>query len=146
MSNQRTPLPEKTYAITEQDKEVIRDLGRKLIGFFEDHFKGQQNVPFKLIIGAFQYVGDLHDQKVRALGDDFAVVQDAIAKYGLSGRLEEPFSPAPEPEPTEEAAPAATPDPDVEAASIAPSNNAPVAVDPAPAEPTPAPAPVAPAA
>lgn len=122
-------MPERQYAITEHDKEVIRDLGRKLVGFFEDYFRGQESVQFKLIIGAFQYVSDLHDQKVRAIGDDFSVVQDAIQKYGLSGRLEEPFSPAPAPEsePTEDAATAATPDPDVEAASIAPSDNAPVA-------------------
>ena len=141
--HKQAELPDKTWSVTEQDKEKIRDLGRKLTGFLLEHFKGEEHVPFKLIIGAFQYVADIQDQKTKALGEDFVIATNAIAQYGLSEQLEEPFGAIPQaPEETKEQKEArlkkliddtsaelaalekgpVAPDADVEAASISPSS------------------------
>ena len=138
-------MPDKTWAVTEEDKAKIRELGRGITGYILEHFKGEDRIPFKLIVGAFQYVGDLQSAKANAIADDFKVALDAIAHFGLAEKLEEPFSPAPvAPEETADEKKArlekliadtteelssltkepVAPDAEVEAASITPQGNA----------------------
>jgi len=125
MPNKNNPeLPEKTYAITAEDKAKIRDFGQALTGFILEHFKGESSIPLKYIIGGFQYVGSLHDQRANLITkpfvDDFKVSFDEVSKLGLVDQLDEPFSV--EPESAVKVEPVAV-DEDVEAASIIPSSN-----------------------
>lgn len=115
MAQKPEGMPEKTWAISNADKEKIRSLGRALTATILNEFAGEKHIPVKIVIGALQYVGDFQNTKINAIGDDFKMTLDAIQYLGLAETLEEPFAPTPE---------APKPDADVEGATMRPTADA----------------------
>lgn len=89
-------LPNATWAITADDKIKIQELGRKLVEFLAEYYKGRDSVHVKQVVGGFQYVMDLQEQRKTILGDDFIISQSAFNQNKLNDRLEEPFQQMPE--------------------------------------------------
>lgn len=117
MAERNPQIPEGSWPITEADKTEIRELGRDLHKWLLGHLSTESTKHIKIIAGAFQYVMTLQVEKSKALGDDFVVAQKAIEQFNLSGKIEEPFEPAPAPAPAEEK----PTDPEVDAATPRPS-------------------------
>ena len=115
MAERNPQVPEGSWPITEADKTEIRQLGRDLHKWLLGHLSTEPSKHIKIIAGAFQYVMTLQVEKSKALGDDFVVAQKAIEQFNLSGKIEEPFEPAPAPEPEKPT------DPEVDAATPKPS-------------------------
>lgn len=128
-------LPDGTWAVNKEDKELIVDLGRELTKFILNYAKAKgETFHTKIVAGSFQYFMELQNQKAKLVGDDVLITQAALEQYGLGNKIDEPFTePEPAPTPVAEvekvaADDAAKKDADVEDASIAPSN-VPVSVD-----------------
>lgn len=85
-------LPEGEFAITPADKERIVALGRVLHGVLLEHYKGQERVHMKDIIGAFNYIVQLQQAKASVISQDFLLAQAAIEELNLSAEVEEPFT------------------------------------------------------
>lgn len=93
--NQRPPqpeLPEGTYAITPKDKEQIVALGRVLNGVLHEHFKTEERVHMKIVLGAFNYIVALQKEKQRVIGEDFLLSQRAVEELNVSEEIEEPYT------------------------------------------------------
>lgn len=88
------------WPITNDDKEIIRDLGRKLHKMVLDYAKEKAvNGTFhvKLVSGAFQYVEYILGAKAQLIGDDVLFLQDSIERFNLGNLINEPFQPTPTP-------------------------------------------------
>lgn len=89
------------WPISNDDKKVILDLGRKLHKFILEYANAnkQPNGGFhwKLMAGAFQYVEGVMGQKQAMLAEDVLVLHDTVERYELGNRIEEPFQPTPAP-------------------------------------------------
>lgn len=135
MSNQKpkSDLPEGSWAITKEDKLEIQKFGRELhkfvLGYCKSNAIHGKFFPWKIITGGFDYYQQLQSQKVKMAGDDILITQDSIEKYSLGDLLEEPFTPSPEVEASEDS-PSPVPV-EVPAPSVAPATDVP-AVTPAP--------------
>ncbi len=96
MANRNNPaLPDGQYAITEADKVEIRELGKKLLSFFETELADRESVHMKILVGACEYVMQLQEQKRNLIGHDFIFAKKAVEQFKLEDQLEEPFAPAP---------------------------------------------------
>lgn len=132
-------MPEDTWPVTKDDKVQIQELGRKLNEFLFKQFEGKDSVHVKIVVGAFNYVMGLQQQKTKLIGDDFLVLDRSIKAAKLENRIEEPFAIEPDvPEPTvaekraylEDQLKALDAEEEVAEASPAPSDSAPVDVLP----------------
>lgn len=93
-------LPDGTWAVTKEDKEVIVDLGRALTKFILEYARSKGTMfHTKIVAGGFQYFMDLQNQKAKLIGDDILITQAALEQYSLGNKIDEPFT---EPEPTPE--------------------------------------------
>lgn len=95
----QTPkLPEETWSINKEEKEIILDLGRELSKFIFDYAKRKELPTFhlKYVAGAYQYFMEVQRIKTNLLGEDLLITQAAIEHFGLGDKVEEPFQ---EPDP-----------------------------------------------
>lgn len=132
---QKPNLPDGTFTINKDDKKVVVELGKKLRTFLLDFAQEKKSLHIKIIAGAFQYFMEIEGQKGKLIGDDVALSQEVLVKYGLGDKIEEPFQDGPEVVPptkeeqikfhTEAIAKLSAPEPvkdaDVEAAAIVPA-------------------------
>lgn len=92
MAGNRNPeMPADTWPITKDDKVQMRELGRKLNTFLHDHFKDQERVHIKIVVGAFNYIMDMQTQKGKLIADDFVLADKVIKQNKMSERIEEPY-------------------------------------------------------
>lgn len=91
-------IPEGQWAITKEDKIAILELGRELHKWLQAKFAGEGTKHIKIVAGSFQYVMDLQSAKAKAVGDDFVIAQEAIGKFNLGDKINEPFAEVLEPE------------------------------------------------
>jgi len=93
-------LPEGTYAITKQDKEVIRNFGRELNKFIMDYARrnarGPGLFPIKIVFGGFDYFQQIHQQRARTVADDLLMTIDEFESKNLHDSIFEPFADEPE--------------------------------------------------
>ena len=91
-------LPDETWSVNKEEKDIILDFGRKFTKFVFDFAKEKGGKTFhtKLVAGAFQYFMEIQRQKNKLIGDDVLIAQETIERYGLGDKIEEPFQ---EPEP-----------------------------------------------
>lgn len=134
-------MPEETWPVTKDDKVQIQELGRKLNEFLNKEFAGKDSVHVKIVVGAFNYIMGLQQQKTKLIGDDFIILDRSIKAAKLENRIEEPFSVEPDlPEPTaaekraylQEQIEALDAEEEIAEASPAPSDSAPVEAIPEP--------------
>lgn len=89
------------WPISNDDKKVIQDLGRKLHKFILEYADAnkQSNGGFhwKIMAGAFQYVEGVMGQKQAMLAEDILILRDTVEKYSLGDRIDEPFQQTPNP-------------------------------------------------
>lgn len=99
-------LPDGTWAVTKEDKEIIVDFGRKLSKFIFDYAKAAAKdgkFHTKIVAGGFQYFMDMQKQKAALVGDDILIAQVALEQYNLGPKITEPFTDVEEiPEETKE--------------------------------------------
>lgn len=89
------------WPISNDDKKVIQDLGRKLHKFILEYADANKQPTggfhWKLMAGAFQYVESVMGQKQAFLAEDILILRDTVDKYSLGDRIEEPFQQTPAP-------------------------------------------------
>lgn len=91
MDQKKPQLPDGEYAINEADKVEIRELGKKLLAFFEAELKDRDSVHMKILVGSFEYVMAVQQQKRELIGNDFIFAEKATQHLKLSDKIEEPF-------------------------------------------------------
>jgi hypothetical protein len=89
---QQQQLPPETYAISDGDKVEIRELGRKVLEFIESETKDRETLPIKIVVGAFEYVMQTHQQRRDLIANDFIVARETVKKNGLDVHVAEPFA------------------------------------------------------
>ena len=92
-------MPEDSWPITKDNKIEMQALGRKLKKFLDNEFKGRDSVHIKIVIGAFQYIVDMHQQRTKAVADDFIITEKTVISNNLGDKIEEPYNVEPEPAP-----------------------------------------------
>ena len=88
------------WPITNDDKKIIQDLGRKLHKFVLEYAKtNSTNGSFhaKLVFGAFQYLEGIFGAKAQLIADDVLFLQESIEKFALGDMIVEPFQATPTP-------------------------------------------------
>lgn len=88
--NQSIPqgLPEGHYAIAKEDKKKIRELGKKIETFLAQELSNGDQ-PFKIVIGAFQYVIDNQNTRIDRAGEMYMKTRKMIETAGI--QIEEAF-------------------------------------------------------
>lgn len=89
------------YPISNEDKEVIRELGRKLHKFILDEATARhaehKGFHVKYMLGALEYVQRIFGEKANMVAEDLFLVQDSVERFDLHGFIEEPFKATPMP-------------------------------------------------
>lgn len=103
MPPQQQRPQEENWPITRDDKVQIQALGRELHEFLNKKFEGKEAVHIKIVVGAFNYIMGLQQQRTKLIGDDFVLAQKSVLAAKIQDQVEEPFEVEPElPEPTRE--------------------------------------------
>lgn len=104
MSAEAMPdLPDGRLLVPAEDKPLIRELGKEMMSFLYNYAQTKGKLPSVVIIGAFEYVVDIMNQRnnliTQNVSQELLSAIDAIEKKGLSELINEPFQDAPvEPE------------------------------------------------
>lgn len=88
------------WPITNDDKKIIQDLGRKLHKYILEYANtNATNGTFhaKLVFGAFQYLEGIFGAKAQLIADDVLFLQESIERHGLGNLIIEPFQQTPTP-------------------------------------------------
>lgn len=89
------------YPITNDDKVIIRELGRKLHKFVLDEAKARyaegRGFHIKYLLGALEYVQRVMGEKANLVAEDILLTQDTVERFNLHDLIEEPFPATPMP-------------------------------------------------